>query len=277
MEVNFMKKNCGIIAEMSNEAIKRFIEGVSLRAFAEEVTPPNSDTKDQDNGGNPSNTGSSVINYEDLIAKARKEEKEKQYKTIEKLRNQVDTLTTQHNNDLLKVADLEGKLQTANDNLTKAGSGDSEEVKTLKETIKNLEADKGNLENKVKEFENNKPASREEIEASVRAELETEYEVKTYKATKMAELKEDILVPELVFGNTKEEIDASIQSALERSAEIKKNLGISDDKKQKRTPKTPANPSVSSVQDSEISLEKLATMDVRSPEYAKLRQQLGLK
>ena len=169
-------------------------------------------------------------------------------------------------------------MKEANDKLTTAGSGDSEEVKTLKETIKTLEKDKADLDKKVKDYEASKPVSREEVEAEVRAELEAEYEVKTYKATKMAELKDDILVPELVMGTTKEEIDASIQSALDRSAEIKKNLGISTDKKQtKRTPKSPANPSVSSVQDNEVSLERLATMDVRSKEYAELRKQLGLR
>lgn len=272
MEVSVMRKNCGIIAGMSNEAIKKIIEAVSLRAFADEGDSNQEDTTGGDGGKAP------TINYEDLIAKARKEEKEKQYKTIEKLKAQVNTLTEQHNSDLLKVADLEKQLQEANEKLTKAGSGDSEEVKTLKETIKTLTADKESLDKKVKEYESTKPVSREEVEAEVRAELETEYEVKTYKATKMAELKEDLLVPELVFGNTKEEIDASIQSALERSAEIRKNLGISGDKKQnKRTPKSPANPSVSGVQDTEVSLERLATMDVRSPEYAQLRKQLGLR
>ena len=268
-----MRKNSGIIARMRNEAIKRIIdEAVSLKAFADEGGEPDS------NGGEGEGEGGKTptINYEDLIAKARKEEKEKQYKSIEKLKSQVNTLTEQHNNDLLKVADLEKKLQEANDKLTKAGSGDSEEVKTLKESVKTLEKEKKDLEDKVKDFESKKPVSREEIEAEVRAELEAEYEVKTYKATKMAELKDDILVPELVFGNTKEEIDSSIQSALERSAEIKKNLGISE-KQSKRTPKSPSNPSVNSVQDKEISLEKLATMDVRSPEYAELRKQLGLK
>ena len=91
------------------------------------------------------------------------------------------------------------------------------------------------------------------------------------------ELKDDILVPELVMGSTKEEIDASIQSALERSAKIKESLGITKDGKQKRTPKTPSNPSVSGIQDKEISLEYLASLDVSSPEYAKVRKQLGLK
>ncbi len=268
-----MRKNCGIIVGMSKVAIKKkLIEAISLRAFAEE-----DNTSPEDN-----NTSEGVktptINYEDLIAKARKEEKEKQYKTIEKLKGQIETLTNQHNDDLLVKASFEKQLQEANEKLTKAGSGDSEEVKTLKETIKGLEKEKEDLDKKVKGYEANKPVSREEIEAEVRAELENEYEVKTYKATKMAELKDDLLVPELVFGNTKEEIDASIQTALERSAEIRKNLGISSDKKSnKRTPKSPSNPSVSGIQDTEISLERLATMDVRSPEYAQLRKQLGLR
>ena len=270
MEVIFMRKNCGIIAEKNNETIKKIIEALSLRAFADE-----GDNPPEDNAGEGAKAP--TINYEDLIAKARKEEKEKQYKTIEKLKTQNNALTEQHNGDLLKIADLEKQLQEANDKLTKAGSGDSEEVKTLKETIKTLTADKETLEVKVKELEANKPVNRDEVVAEVRAELETEYEVKTYKATKMAELKDDILVPELVFGNTKEEIDASIQSALDRSAEIKKNLGISDKKQDKRTPKSHTNPSVSSVQDKEVSLERLATMDVSSPEYAELRKQLGLR
>ena len=275
MEVIVMRKNRGIIAGMSNEAIKKVIEAISLRAFADEGADPD-DNSGADGGEGAKTTP--TINYEDLIAKARKEEKEKQYKTIDKLKGQIATLTEQHNNDLLVKADLEKQLKEANDKLTTAGSGDSEEVKTLKETIKSLEKDKADLDKKVKDYEASKPVSREEVEAEVRAELEAEYEVKTYKATKMAELKDDILVPELVMGTTKEEIDASIQSALDRSAEIKKNLGISTDKKQtKRTPKSPANPSVSSVQDNEVSLERLATMDVRSKEYAELRKQLGLR
>lgn len=270
-----MRKNCGIIAGMSNETIKKVLSTMTFRAFAEEVDP---NTTDPNTNTNEGGAEKSVINYEDLISKARKEEKEKQYKTIEKLKTQVNTLTEQHNEDLIKVADLEGKLQASNDKLSKVSEGDSEEVKTLKETITTLTGERDTLSKKVKSFEEAKPVSREEIESEIRAELEAEYEVKTYKATKLAELRDDILVPELVMGTTKEEIDNSIQSALERSAEIRKSLGISDDKKtQKRTPKTPANPSTSSFQEKEVSLERLATMDVRSQEYAELRKQLGLK
>ena len=238
-----MRKNCGITAEMSNEKIKKLIEAISLKAFADEG---GSGDDPDDSAGGDGGVKTPTINYEDLIAKARKEEKEKQYKTIEKLKGQVATLTEQHNNDLLVKADLE-----------KA---------------------KKDLEDKVSKFEGQKPVNREEVEAEVRAELEKEYEVKTYKVEKMAEYKDDILVPELVMGTTKEEIDASIQSALERSKQIRESLGISDGTKTKKktTPKTPANPSSSSVQNKDISLERLATMDVRSPEYAELRKQLGL-
>lgn len=270
-----MRKNCGIIAGMSNEKIKHLIEAISLKAFADEGgSGDDPDNSTGDDGG----VRTPTINYEDLIAKARKEEKEKQYKTIEKLKGQISTLTEQHNNDLLVKADLEKQLKEAKDKLTKAGGDDSEAVKTLKQEVADLEKAKKDLEEKVSKFEGQKPVDRETVEAEVRAELEKEYEVKTYKVEKMAEYKDDILVPELVMGTTKEEIDSSIQSALERSKQIRESLGISGDtKKKKATPKTPANPSSSSVQDKDISLERLATMDVRSQEYAELRKQLGLR
>lgn len=277
-----MKSNAAVKQIFNTTKIKAVIEKIALRAFA--------DTADGGEGGEEPTGGDGgekkkqpAINYEDLIVKARREEKEKQYKTIERLKTQVNTLTEQHNNDLLVVADLEKQLQTANEKLTTAGSGDSEEIKTLKETIKTLEGEKADLDKKVKDFEANKPQSREEIEKEVRAELEKEYEVKTYKATKLAEMKDQLLVPELVMGDTKEEIDTSLEAALARSEEIRKNLGITSTpsgsgKKstEKRTPKSPSNPSGGSGS-KEVSMERLATLSPKDPEYAKLRQQLGLR
>ena len=189
-----MRKNRGIIMGMSNETIKKVIGNVSLKVFADEGNPA-------DDGGNPTNDGGTTptINYEDLIAKARKEEKDKQYNTIEKLKTQIDTLTGQHNADLLKIAGLEKDLQTSNEKLSKVDSGDSEQVKTLKETINTLTGERDELDKKVKDYESKKPVSREEVETEIRAELEAEYEVKTYKTTKLLELKDDILVPELVM------------------------------------------------------------------------------
>lgn len=283
-----MSKYRGIIAETGRATIKAIFGGFSVRAYADE-TPAAGGTPAGDKGGegdnnNPSNTGESTLNYEDLIAKARKEEKDKQYKTIEGLRGQANTLTTQHNNDLLRIAELEKQLNEANAKLSSAGSGDTEAVKTLKAEIEGLQKDKTALEAKVKEFEGKTVPSREDIEAEVRKQLEAEYEVKTYKAEQIAAHKDELLVPELVFGDTKEAIDTSLKAALARSAEIRKNLGIPEGggenggKKQtqtRRQPKTP-NPSTTMMQTGGVSIDTIAQMDVKSPEYAALRKQLGL-
>lgn len=282
MEVRNMKNYRGSKAGFNTEKIKAVIEKVALRAFADTANGDGGSEGDEPTGGDGGGEKRTTVNYEDLISKARREEKEKQYKNVERLKTQVNTLTEQHNNDLLKIADLEKQLQTANEKLTKAGSGDSEEIKTLKDTIKTLEGEKADLDKKVKDYEANKPQSREEIEKEVRAELENEYEVKTYKATKLAELKDQLLVPELVVGDTKEDIDKSIEAAMSRSEEIRKSLGLTDPtggekpKKEKRTPKSPSNPSGGSGT-KEVDFDYLASLDVRSPEYAKVRQQLGLK
>lgn len=278
------RKYCGSIAGFNTEKIKAVIEKVALRAFADTASGDGGSEGDDDpTGGDGGSSKNTTINYEDLIAKARREEKEKQYKNVERLKSQVNTLTEQHNTDLLTIAELQKQLQAANEKLTTAGSGDSEEIKTLKATIKTLEGEKADLDKKVKDYEANKPQSREDIEKEVRSELEREYEVKTYKATKLAELKDQLLVPELVMGDSKEDIDTSIEAALARSEEIRKSLGISapnggdkQPKKEKRTPKSPSNPSGGNG-GKEVDLDYLSTLDVRSPEYAKLRQQMGLK
>lgn len=272
-----MKSYCGNIVEFGRETIKTIIETLSFKAFAEESSD---DKGDEDKGGddNSSKSSTPTINYEDLIAKARKEEKDKQYKTIEKLKTEKNTLVEQHNNDLVKIASLEEQVKSAKDKLTKASEGDSKEVETLKSEIAELKKTNEDLEKKVQTLESTTPVSREEVEKEVRAELEKEYEVKTYKATKLAELKDELLVPELVFGNSVEEIDKSIEQALAKSAEIKNKLGVdsTNNTPKKRIPKAPSNPSVSSVQDNKSALEKFASVDVRSPEYAQLRHELGL-
>ena len=240
---------------------------------------------DEDGGADPEPSNKEgneppkpTINYEDLISKARAEEKSKQYNTIKKLKGQIDTLTNQHNDDLLKIGQLEKDLETANKKLETSGQGDSEEVNTLKKEIEDLNKDKKSLTKKLEDLEKN-TISREELENEIRTELEAEYATKTYKAEKMAELKDDILVPELVMGSTKEEIDASIEVALAKSKEIREKLGIIEGSKspQGRTPKTPSSPSVSGIQNSQFSEDYIASLDVRSPEYAEFRKQIGLR
>ena len=249
-----------------------------LNVHADEGDEP-SNGGDPAGGSEPPKQTAPTINYEDLISKARAEEKAKQYKKIEKLENQIDTLTKQHNDDLLKIGQLERDLETAEKKLQTSGQGDSEEIKTLKSEVESLKKEKSKLDKKIEEFEKN-TVSREELETEIRTELEAEYTTKTYRAEKMAELKDDILVPELVMGNTVEEIDASIEVALAKSKEIREKLGVTDGSTQSpqhgRTPKSPSNPSVSGVQNAQFSEDYIASLDVRSPEYAEFRKQMGL-
>ena len=275
-----MKRGIIVETNCSNVNVKKnfkdFFSTVS-RSLVLNVHADEEGGEEPKDGDEPKNTP--TINYEDLISKARKEEKDKQYKTIDKLKGQIETLTKQHNEDLLKIGQLEEDLKTANSKLSTAGQGDSEEIKTLKVTIETLTKEKSDLENKIKDIEDN-TVTREELENEIRTELEAEYTTKTYRAEKMAELKDEILVPELVIGNTIEEIDASIEVALEKSKSIREKLGIVDGQPkspQGRTPKTPSNPSMSRVQDSQFSMEYIAGLDVSSPEYAEFRKQMGLR
>ena len=100
----------GIIAEKdcrtikAKDILKGLLSSLVLDVHADEGEDNNSgEGKEPDNG----NSKTPTINYEDLISKARTEEKNKQYKTIEKLKGQIDTLTKQHNDDLLKIGQLE--------------------------------------------------------------------------------------------------------------------------------------------------------------------------
>lgn len=254
-----MYRNRGIKAEISNVVKKLII----FKAFAEE--PVKSDT-------------TQTVNYEDLIAKARKEEKDKQFKNIERYKTQVETLTSQHNSDILRIAELEKLLTEANDKATKAGSGESEALTALRNEANSLKSENETLKQQMEEIKTN-TVSREELEKEIRDKFEAEYAVKTYKAQKLAELKDDILIPDLVVGNTVEEIDKSIEEVLKKSEEIKTKLGVSCNKKKSdtRTPKAPANPTISPMQDKEISIEYLASLPVNSDEYKEVRKKLGLK
>jgi len=268
-----MKIYRGIITETIMGFYKTMLKRIAYPVFADDGGNNPEDNGDEGEKG----SSTSTINYEDLIAKAREEEKRKQFKKIEKLEEKVDTLTKQHNEDLIKIAEAEKKIKETEEKLTKAGKGDNEEVKVLKAEVETLKKDKETLEAEVKKFKDEKPVDKDELEKEIRAELEKEYEVKLYKTEQLAEKKDEILVSELVFGDTKEEIDESIKKAIERSNEIKKNLGLdgtSTQKKKKGTPKGTDNPSIFGAQTPTVDVDKVRSMS--NEEYAELRKQLGI-
>ena len=253
--------------------LKNYLDLLVLKAHADDGGEGD-DPKGDDPESDPEPTP--TINYEDLITKARSEEKAKQRKKIEGLETKVNTLTTQHNDDLLKIRQLEEDLKASNEKLTTAGQGDSEEIKTLKSELETLKIHKATLEKDLATLKDS-IVDREVVESEVRAELEKEYAT---KASKLAEHKDDLLVPELVVGDTEEEIDKSLEVALAKSKEIREKLGYTGQPTpppQGRTPKASGSPSISGIQNSKYSEEYIASLDVSSPEYAEFRKQIGLK
>lgn len=236
-----------------------FIEKIMTRlnvkgyviAKAEEPTTDNVETT-------PQPVVSSTINYEDLIARARKEEKDKLYPKIQKLEAENTALVEKHNKALLELGNKDTKLSEMEATIEKlkttAKNSDSEEVKELKAEIKNLKA-------KVKEYEANQIDPE-----TIRNEVVAEYEVKLYKEQKLREVGETV-IPELVFGSTKEEIDNSLKVAQERYQAIVGKFA---------TPNVPpVNVNTSSMVTKEVNVEDVSKM---SPfEWAEYRKKLGLR
>ena len=237
-----------------------------LTAFAEENTEP------------PKNEGN-TMNFEQLIAQARREEKEKLYPQIEKLKAQAEVLTKQVNEALLAKGAAEKELADLKESQKK---GDSEEVTKLKAQVEALKSDNENLKKNT--------VSEEDL----RKKLEEEYQVKLYAKDKLAENKDKILsvFAEKVVGNTKEEIDLAIEKVIASSDEIRKELGVEDKKKPEKkdnkdnkgnkennsqnNPPAP-NPQGGEGEKGKFDLEYIQSLDPRSEEYAKWRKSVGLK
>ena len=240
---------------------------------------------DENNGGEggethvePSTSG--TVNYEDLIAKARKEEKEKQYKTIEKLKADLKTMTANNNGNLIRIGELESQVEELNKKLTASNSGDSEAVATLKADLAKLQKE---LSDTKAELEKAKASSVDEsaLRKQIEEEIKAEYEVKNYRLELLSK-NSDVLVPELIMGTTKDELDASLAQAKARSEEIRKQFNPNPNPQPMDTNafanRMPAigNPSASSASAS-VSFEDLARLDPASPEYAEMRRKLGLR
>lgn len=242
----------------------RIRDKIILFAHAEENDPtPNDPT-----GGDPA-----PINFEQAIAQARKEEKDKLYPRIKKAEDEVKTLTASINKYLLEIAALKDELEKKNNQPA------DPKIKELEDKVKSLED-----ENKT--LKENAPNEEE-----IRKRIEEEYEVKMYAQEQINANKGSIisiLIPEIT-GKTKEEIDSAIATAKEKTKTIKKDLGLSvddeedDDKKKKKTPaptkqkKAPVANPASDDDGEEFDAEYVRNLDPRSKEYAEFRKKMGLR
>lgn len=165
----------------------------------------------------PASPTQPVVNYEELIAKARREEKDKLYPQIEAERNKATAITEQHNDLLLKHAQLQNENKALKEEIKalkdSEGKDENKEIAKLKQEKATLESELEKLKGSIVD----EPTLRQQIENEVKAQ----YEVELYKVEKMSsdEFKGQI-IPELVTGKTKEEVDESIQKSKARFLEL---------------------------------------------------------
>lgn len=204
------------------------------------------------------------FNFEQLIAKARKEEKEKLYPRLKKMEDDLKAMTESNNSNLLKVAELQQELANL-----KATDKSADTIKTLQAKIEDLNKELEETKNSVPD------------EKSIRDKLEEEYQVKMYAQEQLASHKDDILsiFKNEVTGETREEVDKAIQTAIEKTSIAKKELGSVEPTAPKSTPKAPRSvtPAMKSGGGIEIDTDYIRNLDPSSEEYAKLRQKLGLR
>lgn len=278
-----MRKFRGMTAESKLRAVKKAISFMcALNVHADEVN--DGDNKIDDGGTHIS----PQINYEQLIAQARKEEKDKLYLRIRKLEEDNAKLVSTSNDNLIKIGDLMQTVSKLKAELEKYESGNGEkpeEVKNLETTIATLTAENERLKRETPN------------EEEIRKQIEQEYEVKLYLTEQTNANKDEILssfMPE-VQGKTKEEIDESIAKAKEKSLAIKKELGIVDEdgkliekkksstskKKTETTPTVPITPKVANPTGDDpnpnYDADYIRNLDSRSDEYKEFRKSLGLK
>lgn len=229
---------------------------------------------------NPAPKNNQQVNYEELIALARKEEKDKLYPQIEKLKGEKEKATHSLNEALLKNAELTKTLE-----ILKGEKGNVAElnatIKDLKAKVEVLTSEKEDLTRKLESV-----PKAEELEAKYK----TQYEVKEYLRTALEEHKDEILKTFMadVTGETKEEVDASIKLAIEKSNQVREDLGVKNSKKQQKkeslgeSPKKHERPKRIAPPENYGTLEEydpeyIRGLDPRSEEYKEFRKQvLGL-
>lgn len=215
----------------------------------------------------PSPAPTQQLNFEQLVAQARKEEKDKLYPKINELKTTVGERDKKINELMLALGTKEAEIGTLKAELEKAKSGvtNSEEITTLQATVAQLQ----------KELADEKAKC-------------TNIELDYYKKAKMAEAGGQ-LIPELVTGTTKEEIDQSIEVSKARYSEI--IGGVQAQTQAQPVQAQPQvqdanaflaggiNPSTAHLNQANVA-DEIANIDVRTVEgrrkYAEMRKKLGL-
>lgn len=244
-----MKTNKTLMWKLRNVFIKEVLadEGVQANEGNDPVAPAQA---------------SPAINFEDLILKARKEEKEKLYPQITKLKEEVQAKTARINELLISNAEANEAL--------KAKEAELNKVKTTVDTNTAVNDEIIKLQNRVNELEADLAVKDLEVKT---------VKLDAFKKEKISEVNGK-LIPELVVGNSEEEILASIEIAKTRYDEIVGQVQGTVVVSQKPSQPTVVNPNTAKFQDGVVQAE-LSQMSLFDPnsraKYAELRKQMGLK
>ena len=130
-----MKFNRGFNAEKFTKLFNMRNVMRTYNVFADE---------DPNGGGNnptpnPSQSQTAPVNFEQLIAKAREEEKNKLYPTIEKLKTENATYIQTHNEDLIAIGTKDKEIERLNSEIktlqSQIDGKESEALKSLKKEL----------------------------------------------------------------------------------------------------------------------------------------------
>ena len=214
----------------------------------EEITPPT--PKEQDT---PKPSGS--VNFEDLVSKARAEEKAKLYPQIEKLKKDKNDLLLVVAERDKKISDLEKELKKATSETTKYKTELEDGTKT-NQTVQELTLQYSQLE---KEYE--------DLQSKYDTEIQN-LKVNSFREKQIA-LAGGEIIEELVQGSTEEEVLASVEVAKQRYADIQAKALANV-----QMPR--ANPSSASMKIfADKSIDEIASMS--NEEYKEYRKQLNIK
>lgn len=258
-----MKNNCGFNVEKFTKLFNMRNVLRTYNVFAEEQDP------DGSTNPVPDSSQTAPVNFEQLIAKAREEEKNKLYPTIDKLKNENSTYVQTHNEDLIAIATRDKEIERLNNEIkTLQSQIDGKESEALKSLKRELKA----AQDEVQTLKDSAP-NVEELKENIRAEIKSEYDLKFYREKKIQEANGKI-IPELVSGNTEEEIDASIEKSMARYNEI---VGAVTPPPVVNPKINPANPSSTPLKTTSDAMKALLELDPLSKEYAEARKALGFK
>lgn len=235
-------------------------EGTTTPAQPDGETTPAPTTPAEPTGQTTAQTQPS-IDFESLIAKARKEEKEKLYPEIAKLKEEAEKKVARVNELLLAIGQKDEIISQKDKEIKELKSGSK---KTESQEVQELKIQIADLENKLAEKD---------------GEIST-IKITSYKERKIAEAGGEI-IPELVSGMSEEEIDLAIEKAKERYKEIVSKVAPQKQTVANSNSIPPANPNTQNFNNNQVNAMNLSGINLYTPEgraeYAKMRSQLGMK